>query len=166
MAKKDFLVSIDLQQNELLNAIQQNLGAHPTSPTPKPGQTYYNTASKTYYIYAPTNPNSDGTGWLDLGGSITTNLAQGANTNATSVEVTSSTGSSAILLEATTLLAGVLSATKFNEIVANTAKIGVTSSSVNTAGAVMNSDTSTVEMNFVVDEDAMTSNSDTKVPTQ
>ena len=37
---------------------------------------------------------------------------------------------------------------------------------VNAAGAVMNSDTSTAAMNFVVDEDNMSSNSNTKVPTQ
>lgn len=37
---------------------------------------------------------------------------------------------------------------------------------VDAAGAVMNSDTSTAPMGFVVDEDAMTSNSATKVPTQ
>ena len=37
---------------------------------------------------------------------------------------------------------------------------------VNAAGAVMNSDTSTSSMSFVVDEDNMSSNSSTKVPTQ
>lgn len=37
---------------------------------------------------------------------------------------------------------------------------------VDAAGAVMNADTSTASMSFVVDEDAMTSNSATKVPTQ
>ena len=37
---------------------------------------------------------------------------------------------------------------------------------VEAAGAVMESDTSTASMSFVVDEDAMTSDSDTKVPTQ
>lgn len=37
---------------------------------------------------------------------------------------------------------------------------------VDAAGAVMNSDTSTAAMSFVVDEDNMTSNSATKVPTQ
>ena len=37
---------------------------------------------------------------------------------------------------------------------------------VNSAGAVMNSDTSTTDMLFVVDEDNMASNSATKVPTQ
>jgi hypothetical protein len=37
---------------------------------------------------------------------------------------------------------------------------------VDAAGAVMNSDTSTASMSFVIDEDTMTSNSATKVPTQ
>lgn len=37
---------------------------------------------------------------------------------------------------------------------------------VNAAGAVMNSDTSTADMSFVVDEDDMVSDSATKVPTQ
>ena len=37
---------------------------------------------------------------------------------------------------------------------------------VNAAGAVMNTDTTTASMSFVVDEDTMTSNSATKVPTQ
>jgi len=37
---------------------------------------------------------------------------------------------------------------------------------VDAAGAVMNSDTSTASMSFVIDEDNMSSNSATKVPTQ
>ena len=37
---------------------------------------------------------------------------------------------------------------------------------VDAAGAVMESDTTTANMSFVVDEDAMTSNSATKIPTQ
>jgi|TARA_Y100000052_G_scaffold27023_1_gene33378 hypothetical protein len=37
---------------------------------------------------------------------------------------------------------------------------------VNAAGAVMNSDTSTASMSFVIDENNMSSDSDTKVPTQ
>jgi hypothetical protein len=37
---------------------------------------------------------------------------------------------------------------------------------VNAAGAVMNSDTTTAAMNFVIDEDTMVSDSATKVPTQ
>lgn len=40
------------------------------------------------------------------------------------------------------------------------------SAAVDAAGAVMNTDTSTASMNFVVDEDNMASNSATKIPTQ
>jgi len=40
------------------------------------------------------------------------------------------------------------------------------STNVDAAGAVMESDTTTANMSFVVDEDAMTSNSATKIPTQ
>ena len=40
------------------------------------------------------------------------------------------------------------------------------STNVDAAGAVMESDTTTASMSFVVDEDAMTSNSATKIPTQ
>lgn len=40
------------------------------------------------------------------------------------------------------------------------------STNVDAAGAVMNSDTSTTAMSFVIDEDNMSSNLDTKVPTQ
>jgi len=42
----------------------------------------------------------------------------------------------------------------------------VDATSVNAAGAVMNTDTTTAAMSFVVDEDTFASNSDTKVPTQ
>ena len=42
----------------------------------------------------------------------------------------------------------------------------VDATSVDAAGAVMNSDTSTASMSFVVDDDTMTGNSDTKVPTE
>ena len=42
----------------------------------------------------------------------------------------------------------------------------VTSSTVDAAGAVMNSDTTTADISFVVDEDNMSSDSATKVPTQ
>ena len=40
------------------------------------------------------------------------------------------------------------------------------STNVDAAGAVMNSDSTTASMSFVIDEDAMGSDSDTKVPTQ
>ena len=146
----------------------------------------------------------------------------GITHNASNVDITIDNGADIVLLEANTNDAGALSSTKFDEIVANTAKntnvttnitidqtsqtqVVVESSdgtdgtitaasastagvmtkamfdklngiqaladvtdatNVNAAGAVMNSDTTTSAMQFVVDEDDMTSNSATKLPTQ
>lgn len=46
------------------------------------------------------------------------------------------------------------------------ASTGADATNVDAAGAVMNSDTATTDMSFVVDEDTMASNSSTKLPTQ
>ena len=57
MAKK-FLTDIDLSQNELLNAVMQNLTTAPA--TPKVGQLYYNTTDKIMYQW-------DGSAWRPVG---------------------------------------------------------------------------------------------------
>ena len=68
---------------------------------------------------------------------------------------------------ATTSANGLMSSTDKSKLDGIESGADVTdATNVNAAGAVMNSDTSTASMSFVIDEDAMGSNSATKVPTQ
>lgn len=54
---KNFLVSLNLNKNELQNAKMQNLATAPQSPVT--GQMYYNTGDNKAYIY-------NGTSWVDM----------------------------------------------------------------------------------------------------
>jgi hypothetical protein len=82
---RQFLIDIDLKQNELRNAVIHNLGTAPLSG--KAGQVYYNTALNQLYFH-------NGTGWQsagqisitlggDLSGTASTNSAGEITLNAT-----------------------------------------------------------------------------------
>ena len=99
MALIKHLVNLDLNKNQILNAVVQNLAVAPT--TPVEGQIYWSTADDTLYVY-----NADGSLWIDLGASGVTNL--GYIAEATKGTVTSNTGSDATLPLGTTTNAGLL----------------------------------------------------------
>jgi len=59
MAKRTFLVDIDLNKNQLINAKIHNLSTAPTLSASDIGYVYYDTATKHTYVW-------DGSGWLQI----------------------------------------------------------------------------------------------------
>jgi hypothetical protein len=156
---RNFLVDVNLNKNELQNAVIQPLSSAPSSPVE--GQIYYNTTDDTVYIRA-------NSAWLDLGKQPTDGITDLATTlSATNTIITSSTGTDATIPAVDGTNAGVMTPTMKSKLDGIEALADVTdAANVDAAGAVMNSDTSTAAMGFVVDEDDMVSDSATKVPTQ
>tara|TARA_R100000951_G_scaffold109269_1_gene106173 strand:+ start:1339 stop:2745 length:1407 start_codon:yes stop_codon:yes gene_type:complete len=83
---------------------------------------------------------------------VSTNLSEGTTTN-TTVDVNSSDGSNATLASASTSRAGLMSKAKFDEVVANTAKTGITTGESTKLGHI--------SVSQAVDLDTMESNINT-----
>jgi hypothetical protein len=100
---KNFLVNIDLNKNQLLQAVIEVLASAPG--TPSEGQLYYNSVTQLPYI-------KQASAWLALGS--VTDLAY--TSSATNGIVTSSTGTDATLIAATASLAGLLLPADFTKL--------------------------------------------------
>tara|TARA_B110001452_G_scaffold16216_1_gene13306 strand:+ start:353 stop:1990 length:1638 start_codon:yes stop_codon:yes gene_type:complete len=101
MAYIKHLVDLDLNKNQLLNAVVQNLATAPASPND--GQIYWSTDSDTLYVWSEADEV-----WIDLGSDGITNLNYTAGVS--NGVVTSSSGTNATIPLADGTNAGLISA--------------------------------------------------------
>lgn len=142
--------------------ISSGSGAPATTPT-KLGDVYIDTNGDAY-IAVGTTSSADWQISNDGSGSGATNLSYDSATRT----VSSSTGTDAVInLAVSGGNAGLQSGSDKAKLDAIEASADVTdATNVAAAGAVMENDSSTISMNFVIDEDNMVSNTATQVPTQ
>ena len=158
MSKRNFLVSLDLNKNELLNPVLHNQISHP-SVAGSSGYTYFNTTDKTVYTYAPDNPNSVAD-WLNLGlpeGAGVTNLTYTASTRT----LYSSTGTDVVLPLADATNAGLMTSAYFTALSATTgSNTGDQTSIVGITGTKAQFDTALTDGNFLYVGDVIDTNTD------
>ena len=132
MAQK-FLTNLDLNQNEIQNAVLHPLGTAPANPVE--GQIYYNSGTNKVFVY-------DGANWIDISGDITDivagdGLTGGGNSGAITLNL--NTDNSTVEVNADTL---------------RVKASGITSNELNSTGVTAGSYGSATEIaTFTVDED-------------
>ena len=107
MASIKHLVDLDLNKNQLLNAVVQNLAVAPTSPNQ--GQIYWDTAQDSLFVW-----DEDGNAWIDLGSDGITNLQY--NADVSEGVVTSDSGNDATIPLADGTNAGLFSAAEKSKL--------------------------------------------------
>lgn len=132
MAKRDFLVDIDLNKNQLLNFKLQNLATQPSLTINDKGFSYFDTTDGIQKTWT-------GTDWINISGTGVTNL--GISNTTLDVSITSSSGTGVTINAATASFAGVMTAAMFTKLSGITAGADVTNfATVSAAGAVMKND--------------------------
>ena len=132
MAQK-FLTNLDLNQNEIQNAVLHPLGTAPANPVE--GQIYYNSGTNKVFVY-------DGANWIDISGDITDIVAGDGLTgggNSGSITLNLNPDNSTVEVNADTL---------------RVKASGITSNELNSTGVTAGSYGSATEIaTFTVDED-------------
>jgi phage-related tail fiber protein len=144
---KLFLTNINLNGNQLQNAVIQKLASAPTSPTPVSGQVYFNTGDNFIYVY-------NGTSWdklLESGSVVNADISATAAIAATKVSGTAvtraDTGSvtSTMILDGTILNADInataaIDKTKIAGTAVTLADTGTITSTMIADGTIVNGD--------------------------
>lgn len=141
---RQFLTNIDLNKNQLLNAVIQTLSVAPANPVI--GQIYYNTDDKTMYQY-------DGTSWLAVG-SVTS-----VDGTANQVAVSTTTGDVVVsLTDEVTIFDGLViggSVNSVNGYITLKNTTGTPSASVGVNGTTLNISSTNGDVVLFADNDVV-----------